>query len=69
MIKKILIAINITFIFLHSAVYSQNLDKLYDKIDLFSEVLEKINDEYVDEVDQSQIMDSAINGLLKSLDP
>ncbi len=67
--KKILIVINITFIFFHSSVYSQNLDKLYDKIDLFSEVLEKINNEYVDEVDQSEIMDSAINGLLQSLDP
>ena len=69
MIKKILIAINITFIFFHSTVYSQNLDKLYEKIDLFSEVLEKINNEYVDEVDQSEIMDSAIDGLLQSLDP
>jgi len=67
--KKILIAISTTFIFFHSSVYSQNLDKLYDKIDLFSEVLEKINNEYVDEVDQSEIMDSAINGLLQSLDP
>ena len=69
MIKKILIVINITFIFFYSTAYSQNLDKLYEKIDLFSEVLEKINNEYVDEIDQSQIMDSAINGLLQSLDP
>ena len=69
MIKKILLFINIIFIFFHSAAYSQNLDKLYEKIDLFSEVLEKINNEYVDEVNQSEIMDSAINGLLQSLDP
>ena len=50
-------------------VYSQNIDKLYEKIDLFSEVLEKIQDEYVEEVDQADAMDSAINGLLQSLDP
>ncbi len=49
--------------------YSQNMDKLYQKIDLFSEVLEKIQDEYVDEVDQAEVMDSAINGILQSLDP
>ena len=42
---------------------------IYKKIDLFGEVLEKINREYVDEVDQSESMDSAINGLLQSLDP
>ncbi len=42
---------------------------IYKKIDLFGEVLEKINKEYVDEIDQSKSMDSAINGLLQSLDP
>ena len=49
--------------------YSQNVDKFYKKIDLFSEVLEKIQDEYVDEVDQAETMDYAINGILQSLDP
>jgi carboxyl-terminal processing protease len=48
---------------------AQNLDKLYEKIDLFSEVLEKIQDDYVDDIDQSEVMDSAINGMLQSLDP
>ena len=47
--------------------YTKN--ELYDKIDLFGEVLEKIKKDYVDEVDQSEIMDSAINGVLQSLDP
>ena len=42
---------------------------IYKKIDLFGEVLEKINREYVDEINQSESMDSAINGLLQSLDP
>ena len=42
---------------------------LYEKIDLFGEVLEKIKKDYVDDVDQSEMMDSAINGVLQSLDP
>ena len=42
---------------------------VYKKIDLFGEVLEKINEEYVDEINQSESMDSAIDGLLQSLDP
>jgi len=50
-------------------LYSKNSDELYKKIDLFGEVLETIKNEYVDEVDQAEIMDSAINGLLQSLDP
>ena len=44
-------------------------DDIYKKIDLFSEVLEKINSEYVDEVNQNEMMDSAIDGVLQSLDP
>ena len=44
-------------------------NSIYKKIDLFGEVLEKINKEYVDEINQSEGMDSAINGLLQSLDP
>ena len=34
-----------------------------------SNMLEKVKDEYVDEVDQADVMDSAINGVLQSLDP
>jgi len=52
-----------------NTAYSQNIDKFYEKIDLFSEVLEKIQEEYVDEVDQAEVMDYAINGVLQSLDP
>ena len=52
-----------------NSLYSANSDEFYKKIDLFSEVLEKIQKEYVDEVDQAEIMDSAINGVLQSLDP
>ena len=66
MIKKLIIC----FVILLSTitkVYCEN--NIYKKIDIFGEVLEKINKEYVDDVDQSKIMDSAINGLLQSLDP
>jgi len=49
--------------------YPKSPDNIYKKIDLFSQVLEKIQDEYVEEVDQSEVIDSAINGALQSLDP
>ena len=48
---------------------SANDDSIYDKIDLFGEVLDKVNKEYVEEVNQSDAMDAAINGVLQSLDP
>ena len=65
--KKIGILFLSCFIFFQEARSSEN--NIYKKIDLFGEVLEKINKEYVDEIDQSESMDSAINGLLQSLDP
>ncbi len=49
--------------------FATNDQSIYDKIDLFGEVLDKINNEYVDEVNQSDAMDAAINGVLQSLDP
>ena len=67
--KKIFIIINIIFFHILNIASAENSDKFYKKIDLFSEVLEKIQKEYVDEIDQSEVMDSAINGVLQSLDP
>jgi len=68
MINKKLIITFIFFIISLQKVSSSEND-IYKKIDLFGEVLEKINKEYVDEINQSESMDSAINGLLQSLDP
>jgi len=67
--KYILSIVTIILLNVSSKVYSQNIDKLYEKIDLFSEVLETIQNEYVEDIDQAEAMDSAINGLLQSLDP
>ena len=67
-ITQILIIINLTFIFINYA-FSSDEDDIYKKIDLFSEVLDKINTEYVDDINQSDAMDAAINGVLQSLDP
>ena len=66
-LKLYLIILLSNFLFTYS-LSSAEID-IYKKIDLFGEVLEKINKEYVDEINQSESMDSAINGLLQSLDP
>jgi carboxyl-terminal processing protease len=68
-VKYIFIIVTIILTNIFSTAFSQNMDKMYEKIDLFSEVLEKVQDEYVDEIDQTEVMDSAINGVLQSLDP
>ncbi len=65
--RLLVIAFIINFFYFNFAFSSEN--EIYKKIDLFGEVLEKINKEYVDEINQSESMDSAINGLLQSLDP
>ena len=65
--KLIIFLLLNNLIFLNFSISAEN--DIYKKIDLFGEVLEKINDEYVDEINQSESMDAAINGLLQSLDP
>ena len=68
-----MIRINLGIFFLFCILFiggaNSSEKNIYKKIDLFGEVLEKINKEYVDEIDPSESMDSAINGLLQSLDP
>ena len=68
MLKKILCLFFLISIFFLKNSYASEND-IYKKIDLFGEVLDKINKEYVDEIDQSESMDAAIDGLLQSLDP
>ena len=65
---KTYLIIFLSIFFFNSSVNTAETD-IYKKIDLFGEVLEKLNKEYVDEINQSESMDSAINGLLQSLDP
>ena len=65
---KLITILIITF-FVSRMSFAANDQSIYDKIDLFGEVLDKINNEYVDEVNQSDAMDAAINGVLQSLDP
>jgi len=70
--KKIKIIVLIFFFNIlinNNYLYSRNSNELYEKIDLFSEVLETIKRDYVEEVDQAAVMDAAINGVLQSLDP
>ena len=57
------------YFFVTSIVAVSEENDIYKKIDVFSEVLDKINKEFVDEVNQSDAMDAAINGVLQSLDP
>ena len=64
-----LIFTTLTFFIFTNISFSANEDNIYDKIDLFGEVLDKINKEYVEDINQSDAMDAAINGVLQSLDP
>ena len=68
--KKNLLISTIIFSLIFSKIsLATNDENIFEKIDLFGEVLEKINKEYVEEVNQSDTMDAAINGVLESLDP
>jgi carboxyl-terminal processing protease len=67
--KKIIILYFFYFLLSQNVVLGANSNDLYEKIDLFGEVLEKVKEEYVDEIEQADVIESAINGVLQSLDP
>ncbi len=66
---KYILSILICFFLFSKHSQSNSDNNIYEKIDLFSEVLDKINKEYVEDINQSDAMDAAINGVLQSLDP
>ena len=68
--KKFIFIIIFIFLLISSKFsFAANDEDIYEKIDLFGEVLDKIKREYVEEVNQSDALDAAINGVLQSLDP
>ncbi len=42
---------------------------VYEQLDLFGDVFERIRAQYVEEADESELIEAAINGMLSSLDP
>ncbi|MCD4818885.1 MAG: S41 family peptidase [Candidatus Cloacimonetes bacterium] len=76
--KKIMISINIigwlvvSFLLFNNTALAQTSSQRtnnYMKLSLFSDVLRKISDNYVEEVDFDKLIDAAIKGMLDELDP
>ncbi|WP_372612274.1 S41 family peptidase [Aquicoccus sp.] len=42
---------------------------VYEQLDLFGDIFERIRGQYVEEVDEADLIEAAINGMLTSLDP
>ena len=70
--KKVLYKLFLTIILIFNLTFfslANPSDKLYEKLDLFSDVLNTLKNDYVDDIEQSEVIDAAINGMLQSLDP
>ena len=65
---RIIVIFLICFLFINKS-FAETDKSIYEKIDLFTDVLSKIDKEYVEEINQTEVMDAAINGVLQSLDP
>lgn len=48
---------------------SKTSASLFEQLDLFGDIFERIRGQYVEEVDSKQLIEAAINGMLTSLDP
>lgn len=42
---------------------------VYERLDLFGDIFDRIRAQYVEEVDEKKLIEAAINGMLSSLDP
>ncbi|MBM1632749.1 S41 family peptidase [Sulfitobacter mediterraneus] len=48
---------------------SAKTENVYEQLDLFGDIFERIRAQYVEDVDSSELIEAAINGMLTSLDP
>jgi carboxyl-terminal processing protease len=48
---------------------AEKTTSVYEQLDLFGDIFERIRAQYVEEVDTEQLVEAAINGMLTSLDP
>jgi len=48
---------------------NQRNSSVYEQLDLFGDIFERIRAQYVEEVDAADLVEAAINGMLTSLDP
>ena len=69
-LNKTLAKILICLLLSTTAIFSaENDNKVYEQLNVFGEAFDKINEMYVEEVDVERLIQSAINGMLNSLDP
>ncbi len=47
----------------------ERTSNVYEQLDLFGDIFERIRSQYVEEVEESELIEAAINGMLTSLDP
>ena len=52
-----------------SAAQENNPRSTYEHLDLFGDIFERVRSSYVEQVDEGELIEAAINGMLASLDP
>ncbi|MCY4178700.1 MAG: PDZ domain-containing protein, partial [Litoreibacter sp.] len=48
---------------------AEKKSNVYEQLDLFGDIFERIRAQYVEDVDEADLIEAAINGMLTSLDP
>jgi len=74
-ISKVILSVSIigwiiiSIVFFNAVNVNASNTNIYKKIKIFNDILFKINDNYVEEIDIDQLLDSAIDGMLDETDP
>ena len=70
MMRQIVIAFTIIVVAIATAVAAQqNNSETYRQLNLFGDIFERVQMDYVEEVSEEKLIEAAVNGMLTSLDP
>ena len=64
-----LLAGSLVSVYVAAGAQTSNTSDTYRQLNLFGDVFERVRADYVDEVGDDELIESAINGMLSSLDP
>ena len=64
-----LLFFSILFVSLDNVSAQNNRQETYKQLNLFGDVFQRVQEQYVEEITDKELIESAISGMLQSLDP
>ena len=67
--QKLISGVFVVFLLTSANIAAAATSETYRQLNLFGDIFERVRADYVEQIDESELIEAAINGMLQSLDP